>query len=104
VRSALKRRLLWALGALALAAVALVALGLALVDTPAVQAELQRRLSQALQGQVTWQSLDIGLLPAPRAALARVRIEIPQKLSASADVPPPNPDSITRPPSSSSRR
>ena len=73
----MKRRLAWGFGALAFALAALVALALALVDAPAVQAELQRRLSEALGGQVTWDSLSIALLPAPHGELRRVRVDIP---------------------------
>jgi hypothetical protein len=81
----MKTRLAWGLGALALALAALVALFFALIDTPAVQAELQERLSRALQGQVTWEALDLALLPAPHGELRRVRVEIPGKISATAE-------------------
>ncbi|HET9352221.1 MAG TPA: hypothetical protein VFO02_12935, partial [Burkholderiales bacterium] len=56
-----------------------------LIDARAVQAELQRRLSAALGGQVSWQELDVRLLPAPRGELRGLRIELPGKLDASAD-------------------
>ncbi len=85
IASALKRRLAWGLGTAAIAAVALLVVGLALVNTPAVHAEIQRRLSQALDGQVSWESLDVGLLPAPRAELRKVRLEMPGRVSAAAD-------------------
>ena len=55
-----------------------------LVDAPAVRAEVQRRLSGALQGQVTWDELEIKLFP-PRAELYRVRVDIPDKLAAGAE-------------------
>jgi hypothetical protein len=83
--SKLKRRLAWTLGAIVVAAAALVALVPVLVDTRAVQAELQRRLSAGLGGQVSWDELDVRLLPAPRGELRALRVEIPDKLSASAD-------------------
>ena len=52
------KRLAYALaGVIALAAVLLVAFGPALVDTPAVRAEIQRRLSAAVDGEVAWESL-----------------------------------------------
>ena len=57
----------------------------AFIDTPAVRAEIQRRLAQAVDGQVTWESLEIGLFPAPHGELRRVRIEMPGRLSAAAD-------------------
>jgi AsmA-like protein len=81
----MKRRLAWAAGTLVVAVAALVALFFALIDTPAVQAELQQRLSRALQGQVTWEALDLALLPAPHGELRRVRFEIPGKISAAAE-------------------
>ena len=80
----LKRRVAWGLAALLVAAAGIVALGVALIDTPTVRAEIQRRLSQAVDGQVAWQELDIGLLP-PRAELRKVRVEMPGRLSAAAD-------------------
>jgi hypothetical protein len=81
----MKRRLAWAAGTLVVAVAALVAAAIALIDAPAVQAELQQRLSGALQGQVTWEALDLALLPAPHGELRRVRVEIPGKISAAAD-------------------
>jgi AsmA-like C-terminal region len=85
IASKLKRRLAWALGAVVLAAVALIALVPLLIDARAVQAELQRRLSAALGGQVSWQELDVRLLPAPRGELRGLRVDIPGKLHATAD-------------------
>src|SRR5688500_3277136 len=78
-----KRLALLALG-LAVLGLALLAAALALVDTPAVQAELRSRLSRAIDGQVAWQALDIGLLP-PRAELRRLVVEIPEKIRADAE-------------------
>jgi hypothetical protein len=79
------RRLAWTLGAIVLAAVAAVALVPVLIDARAVQTELQRRLSATLGGQVSWQELDVRLLPAPRGELRGLRVDIPAKLGASAD-------------------
>jgi hypothetical protein len=62
-----------------------VLVGPALVDTPAVRAEIQRRLSEALHGQVSWQALEVALLPAPHGELYGLRIEIPEKVSVAAD-------------------
>ena len=70
IASTLKRRLAWTLGAVVVAAAALIALIPVLVDARAVQAELQRRLSAALGGPVSWRELDVRLLPAPRGELA----------------------------------
>ncbi|HEX5768518.1 MAG TPA: AsmA family protein, partial [Burkholderiales bacterium] len=85
IASKLKRRLAWTLGGIVVAAAALIALAPLLIDARAVQAELQRRLSDALGGQVSWQELDVRLLPAPRGELRALRIDVPGKLEASAD-------------------
>jgi uncharacterized protein involved in outer membrane biogenesis len=85
IASTLKRRLVWTLGVVVVAAAALIALIPVLVDARAVQGELQRRLSAALGGQVSWQELDVRLLPAPRGALRGLRVDIPGTLGASAD-------------------
>jgi uncharacterized protein involved in outer membrane biogenesis len=55
-----------------------------LIDTPAVRAEIQRRLADALQGQVTWRALEVAVFPSPRAELSDLQIEIPDTLAASA--------------------
>lgn len=64
-----------------------VAVGLALalpllVDQPRVHAELERRLSAMVQGTLAWEALEVQLLPAPRAALEGLRLEIPELLQA----------------------
>ncbi len=80
------KRAAYAVGAIVLAAVlAVLLLGPTLVDRPAVQAEIQQRLSKALQGQVTWEALDVALFPAPHGELRKLRVEIPDKLGATAD-------------------
>src|SRR5512134_3051965 len=80
------KRLAYALaGVIVLAAVLLVAFGPALIDTPAVRAEIQRRLSAALQGQVTWEALEVRLFPTPHGELRALRIDMPGKLAAAAD-------------------
>ena len=80
------KRAAYAVGAIVLAAVvAALLLGPALVNRPAVQAEIQQRLSKALQGQVTWETLDVALFPAPHGELRKLRVEVPEKLAASAD-------------------
>src|SRR3954469_15382806 len=80
------KRAAFVLGAIVLAAVLVVVLvGPALVDRPAVQAEIQQRLSKALQGQVTWEALEVALFPAPHGELRKLRVEVPGKLAASAD-------------------
>src|SRR5215467_11093648 len=47
------------------------------LDMPAVERELQAKLSEAAQGQVAWEKLSIRFLPSPHGALRKVRIEIP---------------------------
>jgi len=80
------KRAAYVVGAIILAvAVLMVVVGPALVDRPAVQAEIQERLSKALEGQVTWEALDVALLPTPHGELRKLRVEIPGKLGASAD-------------------
>ncbi|HEY1290071.1 MAG TPA: AsmA-like C-terminal region-containing protein [Burkholderiales bacterium] len=80
------KRAAYVAGAIVLAAVLVVVLvAPALVDRPAVQAEIQQRLSKALEGQVTWEDLDVALFPAPHGVLRKLRVEVPGKLGASAD-------------------
>src|SRR3954452_1899002 len=80
------KRAAFVLGAIVLAAVLVVVLvGPALVDRPAVQAEIQQRLSKALQGQVTWEALDVALFPAPHGELRKLRVEVPGNLAMTAD-------------------
>ena len=79
------KRAAFAASAFVIALVLLAVLvGPALVDTPAVRAEIQQRLSRALQGKVTWASLELALLPAPHGELRQLRVEIPGRLVATA--------------------
>ncbi|HKW39198.1 MAG TPA: AsmA-like C-terminal region-containing protein [Burkholderiales bacterium] len=76
--------------AYAAAALALLLAGAAFVlplflDTPAVERELQSKLSALLRGEVGWERLSIRLLPSPRGTLSRVRIEIPGAASVRAE-------------------
>src|SRR5262252_9356051 len=63
----------------ALAVVALVVLAALVVplflDTPAVERELEAKLSEAVHGEVAWEQLSIRLLPSPRGSLSKVRAE-----------------------------
>ena len=56
-----------------------------LLDTPAVRAQIQRILSEAVSGEVSWESLRIRILPAPHGVLRKARLEIPQVASVSAE-------------------
>ncbi len=79
------KRLAYAAGALFVVVAALLVIAPALIDTPAVRAEIQRQLAQSLSGQVSWDSLEIAIFPAPHGELRKVRVEIPGRLSAAAD-------------------
>ena len=56
-----------------------------ILDTPAVKAQIQRKLSEAVQGDVAWEDLGIRILPSPRAIVRKARIEVPGTLEVSAD-------------------
>jgi hypothetical protein len=56
----------------------------AFLDTRRVEAELQAKLSETVHGEVTWERLEIRLLPSPRGALSNVRAEIPRTASLRA--------------------
>jgi uncharacterized protein involved in outer membrane biogenesis len=79
------RRLAWILGGLLVLAIALAAIGVRLIDTPAVRAAIQARIAEALGGQVGWEALELRFLPAPHGELRRMRLEIPGALSARAE-------------------
>jgi uncharacterized protein involved in outer membrane biogenesis len=55
------------------------------LDTPAVERELKAKLSQMAHGEIAWDELSIRLLPSPRGALGRARVEIPGTLSLRAE-------------------
>src|SRR5262245_37010459 len=57
----------------------------AFLDTPAVERELQAKLSRMAHGEIAWEDLSIRLLPSPRGKLARARVEIPGALSLRAE-------------------
>src|SRR5262245_23469386 len=72
--------------AVVVAALLVIVLGAPLlIDLPAVQAQLHRKLSQAVNGQVAWDSLDVQLLPSPRGVLHGVRMEIPGRVKATVE-------------------
>jgi hypothetical protein len=56
-----------------------------ILDTPAVRSELQRKLSEAVQGEVDWEDLNIRVLPSPRGIVRRARIEIRGSLEVNAE-------------------
>src|SRR5262249_21023385 len=57
----------------------------AFLDTPALERELQAKLSQAVHGEIAWDALAIRLLLTPRGALSGVRAEIPGVVSLRAE-------------------
>ena len=56
-----------------------------LLDTPAVRAQIQRILSEAVSGEVAWEELRIRILPVPHGSLRKARLEIPRVASVSAE-------------------
>ena len=78
------RRFAYAAGGLVVLVIALGAVALQMADTPAVRAEIQRRLSDALHGKISWQALEVDLFPLPRGVLRRVELQVPGA-AASAD-------------------
>jgi hypothetical protein len=73
----LARRIAYVAAGLVVLVIALGAAALTMADTPAMRAEIQRRLSDALQGKITWEALDIDVFPRPRGVLRRVQLEVP---------------------------
>jgi hypothetical protein len=84
-KARLARRLAYGLAALLVAIAALLALADWLIDTPAVKAAIEKRLSSALGGQIAWEGLDLRVLPAPHGQLRRVSIEVPGAVSVRAE-------------------
>jgi len=62
-----------------------VLLGPTLVDLPALKSGVERKISQAANGQVTWEELQVRLLPVPRIELRAVAIDIPGRLHATIE-------------------
>ena len=83
-----RRALRWTFW-LSLALVLLVCVALflapALLDLPLVRAKLERQLSNAAQGRVTWDALEVRLLPVPRGVLKGVRIDFREIVSGRID-------------------
>lgn len=55
------------------------------LDSPAVRAEIQRKLSETVQGEVAWDDLSIRILPSPRGVLRRAQVKIPGIASVRAE-------------------
>lgn len=48
-----------------------------LLDTPKFRAEIQERLSQAVKGEVRWETFRLRILPAPHGSLRGLRVVMP---------------------------
>jgi len=57
----------------------------AFLDLSAVETEIKRKLSEAVHGEVAWEALQVRLLPSPRGALRRLRLEVPGVASVRAE-------------------
>ena len=55
------------------------------LDSPAVRTQIQRQLSQAAGGEVTWEKLGVRILPSPRGVMYRARVEIPGVVDVRAE-------------------
>ena len=55
------------------------------LDSPAVRAEIQRKLSEVVQGDVAWDDLNIRILPSPRGVLRKAWVELPGIASVRAE-------------------
>jgi|GEM_PF-2591920 len=78
----------WVIGAVAGVVVLFGAAVLALpwlIDLPSIRAQVEQRVSSAVNGTVRWRSLEIRLLPTPRAVLEGARAEIPGVLQGSVE-------------------
>lgn len=56
-----------------------------LLESPAVKAEIERRISNAVRGEVTWDKLSLQVLPWPHGSLHNFRVEKPGVGSVSAE-------------------
>ena len=57
----------------------------AFLDLSGVEAQIQRKLSEAVHGEVAWDALRVRLLPSPRGSLRGVRLEVPGVASVRAE-------------------
>jgi uncharacterized protein involved in outer membrane biogenesis len=55
------------------------------LDSPPIRSQIQGKLSLAVGGEVSWESLSVRILPAPRGILHRARVEIPGVVDARAE-------------------
>ena len=84
----MRTSLRWAIGGIAGILVLVAALVLALpwlIDLPSIRAQVERQVSEAVAGTVTWSALDVRFFPVPRAVLQGARIQIPDLLEGTVD-------------------
>ena len=79
------RVVLYVLGATLLLVVVAILGAVALLDVPAVKTQVEHKLSEALHGNVTWDALQIRLLPAPRAVLQEVSVDLPGHMDVTVE-------------------
>jgi len=60
-------------------------LGPRVLDLPALKSGVERKISQAANGQITWDDLQVRLLPVPRVELRAVAVDIPGRLHATIE-------------------
>ena len=85
IPSRLRRPLYWAAGLAAAVLVGALVLAPAFLDLPAVRQAVERKVSDAVRGQVTWEDLGIRLLPLPHGVLRGARVAIPGMLTVSVE-------------------
>lgn len=56
-----------------------------LVGVPAIKAQIESKVSALVQGRVTWEALDVRLLPFPRAILRRAALAVPGAVNGRAE-------------------
>ncbi|HSU76986.1 MAG TPA: AsmA family protein, partial [Burkholderiales bacterium] len=61
--------------ALALLIVVAAYVGTRLLDNPEIAAQIQAKLSQALQGEVRWEQFKVRILPAPHGLLRALQVK-----------------------------
>src|SRR5215469_4832046 len=82
--SHLPKSLRWSLGialGLFVLLTAAVLIGERLIDTPTIRAQLAAKLSRVLNGHVSWETLEIRLLPRPHAEIRGVHVALPNVLT-----------------------
>src|SRR6516162_5375010 len=82
--ASLPKSLRWTLGialGLFVLLAAAVLIGERLIDTPTIRAQLAAKLSRVLNGHVSWETLELRLLPRPHAEIRGVHVALPNVLT-----------------------